>query len=63
MFQLSDEERAKIQKWVDELPPGPTGATGGRLTYLFTPTTIGTVVVVRDNWSKLEIDVTDYESW
>lgn len=38
-----------------------TGAVGGNLTFSFTPTSIGTVVKVRDSVTGAEIDVTDYD--
>lgn len=37
------------------------GASGGGLTYEFTPTSIGTVEKVR--YGEHELDVTDYRNW
>lgn len=39
------------------------GAIGGRFTYSFTPTGLGSVVKVRDNITGEELDVSDYETW
>jgi hypothetical protein len=39
------------------------GAIGGSTTFLFTPTSLGVVVKVRDSFTGEEIDVTDYEDW
>lgn len=39
------------------------GATGGVLTYCFTPTSLGLVTVVKHGYTKEEIDLTDYDSW
>ena len=38
-----------------------TGSTGGTVTYRFTPTSLGTIVVVECLGE--ELDVTDYENW
>jgi len=39
------------------------GATGGVLTYSFTPTSLGVIAKVCHGWTEAEIDLTDYESW
>ena len=39
-----------------------TGASGGAITYQFTPTTLGTVVRVRCECGQEE-DITDYRAW
>ena len=38
-----------------------TGATGGDLTYLITPTSIGVIIKVRYNPTTEIIDLTDYD--
>jgi len=38
-----------------------SGAIGGAVSYIFTPTSIGTAVVVRAY--REELDVTDYGEW
>lgn len=63
MFNLDTDQRAKLEAWVAALPPAKTGCIGGRLTYHFTPTSIGDVVKVSDCITKTEIDLSDYESW
>ena len=40
-----------------------TGAIGGRLTYSFTPTSLGTVTKVTCACGKGEIDLSHYEDW
>lgn len=40
-----------------------TGAIGGRYTYSFTPTSLGTVVKVYDAITKETIDLSDYDTW
>lgn len=65
-FQVSQEEAAKAERWLSrhrctvrtETPP----AAGGRVSYEFTPTGIGTVIVVRCACGKSK-NVTDYEGW
>ena len=39
------------------------GAIGGSLTFMFTPTSLGDVTVVRDAFTGQEINLTDYEDW
>lgn len=39
------------------------GAIGGELTYSFSPTSIGTVLVVKHSVTGEEINLTDYGSW
>lgn len=65
MFYLDDSQLKRISDWIKEKQKDnrSTGAIGGRFTYNFTPTTIGAVVVVIDNLTKEELDVSDYESW
>lgn len=38
------------------------GVVGGRFTYTFTPTNLGTVVKLKCACGE-EIDLTDYENW
>jgi hypothetical protein len=64
MFDLTEEDWAKIKVWQNENKPmAYSGAIGGRYTYEFTPTNLGTVVKVKDNLKKIELDLTDYDSW
>lgn len=39
------------------------GAIGGGLSYIFTPTSIGTSVRVKSAFTNNELDVTDYGEW
>ncbi len=72
MFHITDGGWAKVAEWKatlpypnnvreDGMPVG--GAIGGRYTYSFTPTGIGTIVKVHDAISKETLDLTDYENW
>ena len=64
MPNLTDEEMAKFDKWLDTKDlKRYTGAIGGRFTYCYTPTSIGTIVKIKDNLDGDELDVSDYDSW
>lgn len=39
------------------------GAMGGGLEYIFIPTSLGTIIKVRECITKEEINLTDYGSW
>jgi hypothetical protein len=64
-FTLTNKQKEKIKAWMDSIPNPDeyTGAIGGRFSFIFIPTSIGTVVIVTDSISKTELDATDYESW
>jgi hypothetical protein len=73
IFNLTKEEVEKINAWrkdhdckLDDDPifPGQKkiGAIGGQFTYLFTPTGLGTITIVRCGCGA-EIDLTDVDSW
>lgn len=47
--------------WSEGIPY--QGASGGGITYKFTPTSIGIVIKVQEQWTGRELDVTDYDSW
>ncbi len=63
-FQLSQKDFEKIEKWdtTHDCCIQSEGACGGRLTYSFTPTSLGTVIKVQCACGK-EIDLTDYDGW
>lgn len=63
MFTLSKYQKEKLAAWVRSLPPANIGASGGRLSYTFTPTALGTIVNVKDDCTSACIDLTDYDSW
>ncbi len=66
MFRFSEDQYIKLQKWKNGLQPprdANCGAIGGRFTYLFTPTNLGTIIIVLDNLSQDTIDITDYDNW
>ena len=62
IFGFSADENAKYQRWNKDHQCEyrfDSGACGGRLTYTFTPTGIGTVKKVKCACGE-EIDLTDY---
>jgi len=62
-FALSEKEEKLFRAWESNLPDAPTGAIGGRITFMFTPTSIGMVTKAKDCITDLEIDLTDYSEW
>ncbi len=65
-FKIDDEQLEKINAWMETRNPGAyTGAIGGRLTYEFSPTSLGVVLVVRDAMGEepRTLDVSDYMEW
>jgi hypothetical protein len=77
MFHLDAEQFKRLAAWsreqdakVAEQQKGKGfsstpyyGCSGGSLTYSFTPTTLGLVVVVKNNITNEEINLTDYDNW
>lgn len=66
VFSISEHERETLDAWLEEHKPICTvvlkAAARGRLTFHFTPTTIGVVTHVSCACGD-RIDVTDYGSW
>ena len=53
-FPISEKEDKKINEWIEkqmEKVPGIGGASGGRFTYQFTPTGLGTSGTVIDGFT------------
>ena len=53
-FPISEEEDKNIKDWIkkqQEKNPGSGGAAGGRFTYKFTPTGLGTVGTIIDGFT------------
>lgn len=64
-FRLDPIELARLTAFKEkhaESCPAIT-AIGGKFTYIFTPTGIGTAIVVRCNACGEEKDITDVNSW
>ena len=62
-FTLNREENRRIMDWVAALPEGKYGSIGGRITYSFTPTSLGLITVVTDGLSGAELNLTNFEEW
>lgn len=62
-FELTENELKKIENFIKKGKNECAGAIGGRYTYSFTPTTLGTIVIITDNLQKRELNVTDYDCW
>lgn len=65
MFGMTESESKKLHEWsVEHDKTCPLkynqGAIGGRTTYCFTPTSLGTVVKVKCACGE-EIDISDYD--
>ena len=50
-----------LECWDNNIPY--SGASGGTLTYNFTPTSLGVVITVKSNTTQQILDVTDIENW
>ena len=53
-FPISEEEDKNIKEWIknqQEKNPGSGGTAGGRFTYRFTPTGLGTVGTIIDGFT------------
>jgi hypothetical protein len=68
-FKIDEAEARKLGEWLPEHDKNcrhaggkNSGAIGGRLSYLFTPTSIGVVVKVMCACGG-ECDITDYSQW
>jgi len=64
-FSLEEEQWGKVAEWRKEreIPARYAGAIGGSYSYIFTPTSIGLVIQVRDKHTEEVLDVSDYRSW
>ncbi len=61
-FELTEEEVARVEAWKKQFDDMPQGVSGGVFSYIFIPTTIGTIVKVC-HVSGAELDLTDYDKW
>ena len=73
-FFISGFEQQSLDEWTRQhnkvcpyyddgtKPESPAGAIGGRLSYQFTPTGLGTAITVKCACGEEE-NLTDYDSW
>ena len=62
-FQIWSEEQDKKVAEKQGNEQAYYGATGGAYTYMYTPTSLGMCLVVRNNITEEEINLTNYEDW
>lgn len=63
MFELSDTQRDKLDKWIEAIELVHSVEDVGLLQYRFTPTGIGDIVSVYSEKFKVEIDLTEEDTW
>lgn len=71
MFSLTEEQLERLRRWMktreevclDNTGMPLCGTIGDRYTYSFTPTGLGTIIIVTDHTTKEEINLTDFDSW
>ena len=63
MITLTLEQQVHIDAWKATLPAAVIGASGGRFTYLLTPTGVGTIMEIQDNITGHTLNITDYTTW
>ena len=69
VFTLNEKEKSEATEWLKKHDKtckykklNKQGAIGGRITYKFTPTSLGVIIVVECTCGK-KIDITDVDSW
>ena len=60
-IELTDKEQAKYDEWIDHIKA--LYGQVGLLTWKYTPTGIGMELSVFSHLAKVELDLTDEESW
>ena len=63
-FPISEDENKKITDWIGEQikkNPSDAGAIGGRFIYEFIPTSIGTIGIVQDTFTKEQLKFQDLD--
>lgn len=61
-FTLTKDQYEQYQSWRKNLPEIDTATIGGAFEFVFIPTGVGTIELVRRVDSK-SIDLTDYLNW
>jgi hypothetical protein len=65
VYEMNDIELNRYKRLIKRLNRTEIdmGAAGGRYSIEFTPTGIGTVVILKDNGMNRQYDITNFESW
>ena len=65
MFEVSSIELENFKKWnlTHKCHEKYHGAIGGYITWMFTPTSIGTIIKVNCSSCKHTEDISDYDNW
>jgi len=65
-FKISKKDQKKYKKWAKKhikiCPIKDVGPIGGRISFRFTPTSLGTIFVITCVCGE-ELDLTDSENW
>lgn len=61
--QREDVNKTAFQAALNEEGIPYYGAIGGELTYCFTPTSLGDILVVKHSGTKAELNVTNFDEW
>lgn len=59
---LDRHQKTKLKTWLSKKKKSNT-TIGGQYTYKFTPTGLGLVVEVVDNFNKDTLDLTEIDNW
>ena len=66
-FELTKDELKLAEEWVESKPEKAEGAIGGRYSFMFTPTGLGTIAKIVDNApdtpDERELVLTDFSKW
>lgn len=69
-FNITKTDQIKINKWIEsihdkiiETSTPNQSAIKGNLTYSFTPTTLGMILIVTEHYTNKQLNLTDYEAW
>jgi len=54
-FELNEKQQKKLDKWYKKLGNNYSGACGGGIDYIFTPTSLGMIVKVVCNGKEIDL--------
>lgn len=66
VFTLEDEELERANEWIQKQKKEhgkKVGSMGDRFSYIFSPTGLGTIILVQDHLTGEKEDVTNYDLW